>query len=43
MATARYIKDGYNVCFIECDVRNEKGDLLSRTNGTFYRYEKKNT
>lgn len=43
IATARYIKDGYKVCFIECDVRNENGDLLCRTNGTFYRYEKKST
>lgn len=43
VATARYVKDGYKVCYIECDIRNEEGDLLCRTNGTFYRYDKKNT
>ena len=39
-ATARYIKEGYKVSYLECDVKNEQGDLLCKTTGTFYRYEK---
>ncbi|RLL46961.1 PaaI family thioesterase [Oceanobacillus piezotolerans] len=40
-ATARYIKEGYKVSFMECDVVNENGEMLCKTTGTFYRYEKK--
>ena len=40
-AISRYIKDGYKVSYIECEVKNENGELLSKTSGTFYRYEKK--
>jgi uncharacterized protein (TIGR00369 family) len=40
-ATARYIKDGYKVSFMEAEVKNEEGTLLCRTSGTFYRYDKK--
>lgn len=40
-ATARYVKEGYKLVFMECDVVNEDGDLLCTTTGTFYRYEKK--
>ena len=40
-ATGRYIKEGHKVSFMEAEVRNEKGELLSRTSGTFYRFEKK--
>ncbi|MFA8439069.1 PaaI family thioesterase [Pueribacillus sp. YX66] len=39
-ATARYIRDGYKVCFMECEIINEQGELMSVTNGTFYRFEK---
>ncbi|MCR1832823.1 PaaI family thioesterase [Oceanobacillus caeni] len=39
-ATARYTKEGYKVCFMECEVHNEEGDLLCKTSGTFYRYQK---
>lgn len=41
IATARYNKDGYKVSFIECEVHDEKGDLVCKTTGTFYRYNKK--
>lgn len=41
IATARYIRDGYNVCFMECEIVNEKGEMMSTTNGTFYRFDKK--
>lgn len=41
VATARYIKEGYKVCYMECEVRNEEGDLLCKTSATFYRYSKK--
>lgn len=41
IATSRYIKEGYKVSFMEADVRNEEGELLCRTSGTFYRYQKK--
>ncbi|WP_197046729.1 PaaI family thioesterase [Oceanobacillus salinisoli] len=41
IATSRYIKEGYKVSFMECDVRNEEGDVLCKTTGTFYRFEKK--
>ena len=40
-ATARYIKEGYKVSFMECDVKNENGELLCNVNGTFYRFKKK--
>ncbi|WP_203553199.1 PaaI family thioesterase [Bacillus sp. B15-48] len=40
-ATARYVKDGYKVSFIEAEVCNEAGELMCKTSGTFYRYEKK--
>ncbi len=41
VATGRYIKEGHKVCFMESEVRNEKGELLCKTTGTFYRFEKK--
>lgn len=41
VATSRYIKEGYKVSFMEADVRNENGELLCRTSGTFYRFTKK--
>ncbi|MCM3585319.1 PaaI family thioesterase [Mesobacillus maritimus] len=41
IATARYLKDGYKVCFMEAEVKNEQGDLLCKTSGTFYRFDKK--
>ncbi|WP_158591840.1 PaaI family thioesterase [Oceanobacillus halophilus] len=41
VATARYSKEGHKVSFMECEVKNEQGDLLCKTTGTFYRYEKK--
>ena len=41
IATARYLKEGYKVSFMEADVKNENGDLLCQTSGTFYRYNKK--
>lgn len=40
-ATARYVKDGYKVVFMECDVKNEKDELMCTTTGTFYRFSKK--
>ena len=43
IATSRYAKEGYNVSFMECDVKNEKDDLLCRTSGIFYRFDKKNS
>lgn len=42
MAKARYIKEGYRVCFLEADICNEEGELLAKTSGTFYRFEKNN-
>jgi uncharacterized protein (TIGR00369 family) len=39
-ATSRYVKEGYKVSFMEAEVKNEHGELLCRTSGTFYRYEK---
>lgn len=41
IATGRYIRDGYKVTFLEAEVKNEHGELLCKTSGTFYRYEKK--
>ncbi|WP_077214861.1 PaaI family thioesterase [Bacillus dakarensis] len=40
IATSRYVKEGYKVSFMEAEVKNENGELLCRTSGTFYRYEK---
>lgn len=40
IATSRYKKDGYKISFMEADVRNEEGELLCTTSGTFYRYDK---
>lgn len=40
IATARYVREGYKVSFIESEVKNEQGQLLCKTTGTFYRYEK---
>lgn len=40
IATASYVKDGYNVVFTECTIENEHGELISTTSGTFYRYTK---
>lgn len=40
IATARYLKEGYKVCFMEAEVKNEHGDLLCQTSGTFYRFDK---
>jgi uncharacterized protein (TIGR00369 family) len=40
IATARYVKEGYKVSFMEAEVKNEDGELLCRTSGTFYRYTK---
>lgn len=40
-ATARYIKEGYNVSYMECDVKNEQGELLCKTTATFFRFTKK--
>lgn len=40
IATASYVKDGYNVVFTECTIENEHGELVSTTSGTFYRYAK---
>ncbi|WP_200759583.1 PaaI family thioesterase [Effusibacillus dendaii] len=40
-ATARYMRDGYRVVFLESTVVNEGGELLCKTTGTFYRAEKK--
>ena len=40
IATARYMKDGYKIAFLEADVKNENGELLCRTSGTFYRKKK---
>lgn len=40
-ATARYVRDGYKVAFLECEVKNENDELMSVTTGTFYRFEKK--
>lgn len=39
-ATARYLKDGYKVCFMECIIKDEADDIIAKTTGTFYRYEK---
>lgn len=39
-ATARYVREGYKVCFIESEITNEQGQLICKTSGTFYRYEK---
>lgn len=41
IATARYVKEGYNVSHMECEIKNEKGELLCKTSGTFYRYARK--
>lgn len=41
IATARYVKDGYNVQFAECVIENEKGEKMCTTTGTFYRWKKK--
>lgn len=41
IATARYVKEGYKVSFMEAEVKNEEGELLCRTSGTFYRFDKK--
>lgn len=40
IATARYVRDGYKVCFMECEVKNEKDELMSVISGTFYRFDK---
>jgi uncharacterized protein (TIGR00369 family) len=40
IATSRYKKEGYKISFMEADVRNEEGELLCTTTGTFYRYDK---
>jgi uncharacterized protein (TIGR00369 family) len=40
IATARYVKDGYKVVFMECIIENEKGEVMCITSGTFYRFEK---
>jgi len=40
IATARYVKDGYKVVFSECVIENEKGEVVSTTSGTFYRFTK---
>ncbi len=41
IATGRYIKEGHKVSFMEAEVTNEQGELLCKTSGTFYRFEKK--
>ncbi|OLO26393.1 hypothetical protein BTR23_23345 [Alkalihalophilus pseudofirmus] len=41
IAKARYSKDGYNVVFTECDIFNEKDELVSTTSGTFYKVKKR--
>lgn len=41
IAIARYVKEGYKVSFMECEVKNEKDELMCVTSGTFYRFEKK--
>jgi uncharacterized protein (TIGR00369 family) len=41
IATARYVKNGYKIAFLESEVKNEEGEILCKTSATFYRYEKK--
>lgn len=41
IATARYVKDGYKILFMECVVENEEGETMSVSSGTFYRVEKR--
>lgn len=41
IATARYVKEGHQVSYMECEVKNEEGKLLCKTTATFYRFEKK--
>lgn len=41
IATARYVREGHQVSFIESEVRNEEGEVLSRTTATFFRVKRK--
>lgn len=39
-ATARYIKEGYKVSFMECVIKDENDNIICSTTGTFYRTKK---
>ncbi len=40
IATSRYVKEGYKVSFMECEIKNENDEVICVANGTFYRFEK---
>src|SRR5699024_9579401 len=39
-ATARYVKEGHKVSFMECVIKNDENEIICTTTGTFYRIEK---
>jgi len=38
-ATARFIKEGQRILFLECHVKDETGEIMCMTTSTFYRVE----
>jgi len=38
-ARARFVKEGHRILFLECQVKDESGEIMCVTTSTFYRLE----